>query len=410
VFRANRRLVYATGDGIVAFTTVGREARVIPGELCELPMLRGLDDIELLEQLASRFVQRELTPGEVIVERGRPVDELWLVVEGKIEKLGRSKFGDEVVLGLLGDGDHLGHEALLAPGRAWPCTARAVTAATVLILHRAGFADLVQQSERLRAHLARFEALARRPADKHGQAAIELAAGHAGEVALPATFVDYERRPREYELAVAQTILRVHTRVADLYNDPMNQLEEQLRLTVEALRETQEHALINDREIGLLHQVDPKQRIHGRGGPPTPDDMDHLLSLRRKTRFFLAHPQAIAAFGRECSRRGIYPHTVELHGRAVRAWRGVPLLPCDKIPITPAATTTILAMRTGLDDQGVIGLHQTGLPEEVEPSLNARFMGIDDRAIVSYLVSAYYSAVVLIPDALGILENVVVGK
>src|SRR5262249_38418921 len=162
--------------------------------------------------------------------------------------------------------------------------------------------------------------------------------------------------------------------------------------------------------IGLLHNVDPQQRIHGRGGPPTPDDLDDLLSRRRKTRFFLAHPRAIAVFGRECTRMGIYPQSLELEGTTVRSWRGVPLLPCDKIPITPASTTAIVAMRTGLDDQGVIGLHQTGIPDEVEPSLNVRFMGIDEKAIMSYLVSAYYSVAVLVPDALGVLDNIVVGK
>lgn len=67
----------------------------------------------------------------------------------------------------------------------------------------------------------------------HGEATIELASGHAGEPQLPATFVDYEIAPREHELHVAQTALRVHTRVADLYNQPMNQVEQQLRLTIE---------------------------------------------------------------------------------------------------------------------------------------------------------------------------------
>ena len=43
--------------------------------------------------------------------------------------------------------------------------------------------------------------------------------------------------------------------------------------------------------------------------------------------------------------------------------------------------------------------------DEYEPSLNVRFMNVDDRAIISYLVSAYYSVAVLVPDALGILEN-----
>jgi CRP-like cAMP-binding protein len=408
-FRVNRRLTYTTGDGVVAFTTVGGVARVIPGELCELPMLRGFDDPEVLQELANGFVQRALAPGEVIVERGTPADAIWLIVEGKLERLGRGKFGDDIVLGIAGDGDHVSHEALPDPDAAWPYTARAVTAATVLVLPRARLEDVIRGSEPLRAHLERRKARARQPVDKHGQAAIDLAAGHAGEVTLPATFVDYERQPREHELGVAQTILRVHTRVADLYNGPLRQLDEQLRLTIEALRETQEHELINSREIGLLHRVDPQQRIHARGGPPTPDALDDLLSRRRKTRLFLAHPRAIAAFGRECTRRGLYPQPIELDGVTVRSWRGVPLLPCDKIPITPASTTAILAMRTGLDDQGVIGLQQTGIPEEVEPSLNVRFMGIDDKAIMSYLVTAYYSVAILIPDALGVLDNVVVG-
>jgi hypothetical protein len=63
-------------------------------------------------------------------------------------------------------------------------------------------------------------------------------------------------------------------------------------------------------------------------------------------------------------------------------------------------------MRTGEEDQGVVGLHQVGIPDEVEPGLNVRFMGINDKAILSYLVSAYYSVAVLVPDALGVLENV----
>ncbi len=67
-------------------------------------------------------------------------------------------------------------------------------------------------------------------------------------------------------------------------------------------------------------------------------------------------------------------------------------------------------MRTGEQDQGVVGLLQTGIPDEYEPGLNVRFMGIDERAIMSYLVSAYYSAAVLVPDALGVLENVEVAR
>ncbi len=66
-------------------------------------------------------------------------------------------------------------------------------------------------------------------------------------------------------------------------------------------------------------------------------------------------------------------------------------------------------MRTGKRRSGVIGLHRTGIPDEVEPSLSVRRMDINEQAISSLLVTAYFSVAVLIPDALGVLENVELG-
>jgi hypothetical protein len=130
--------------------------------------------------------------------------------------------------------------------------------------------------------------------------------------------------------------------------------------------------------------------------------MDQLIAtVWKEPSFFLAHPRAIAAFGRECSARGLYPQSVD----GIPAWRGIPIYPCNKIPVTSAQTSSIILMRTGEQRQGVIGLHQTGLPDEYQPGLNVRFMGISDQAIINYLVSAYYSVAVLVPDALGVLEN-----
>ena len=168
--------------------------------------------------------------------------------------------------------------------------------------------------------------------------------------------------------------------------------------------------MVNNREFGLLHNADYGQRIPTFSGPPTPDDMDELLSMRRKTKLFIAHPKAIAAFFRQCNRRGLVPGTVNVDGHEVPSWRGVPFFPCGKIPISPQHTSSIIALRTGEKDQGVVGLHQTGIPEEFEPGLNVRFMGIDTTAIMSYLVTAYYSMAILVPDAAGILENVQVGR
>lgn len=404
-YRVNRRLTYAVGRGRVSFIKTGDEVRVVPPSLAELPPLRGGLDQGLLNDLGRRFVRREVRAGEVLVERGEPIDAVFLVAHGRITKTGTGKYGDDTTLGFLADGDHFGDQALAEPDSVWEYTATAATACTVLTLQRSAFAALAERShalgDRIREHLDS----AGHDQDRHGQAAIDLAAGHEGEVELPGTFVDYELAPREYSLSVAQTVLRVHSRVADLYNGPMDQAEEQLKLTIHALRERQEYELVNNLDFGLLHTAEYDQRIYTHSGPPTPDDMDELLSMRRGTRLFLAHPKAIAAFFRECNKRGLNVNSTDVGGHQVPAWRGVPIFPCGKIPIGDGHTSSIIALRTGEDDQGVVGLRQTGIPEEYEPGLNVRFMGIDEQAVLSYLVSTYYSVAILVPDAIGILEN-----
>lgn len=409
-YRVNRRLTYALGDGLVTCSNTGDSIFVVPPELRELALLRDLGDDGVLSAIADRFVRRDYEAGDVLASAGQPAGELLLIAHGKVDALGVGEYGTQPVLDVLADGRYLGEQALLDEQATWEFTARARTPCLILALPRQAFDEITGQSPALQAHVERLRNAPRPARNKYGEASIELAAGHEGEADLPGGFVDYDLNPREYELSVAQTILRVHTRVTDLYNHPMNQLEQQLRLTIEELREEQENELINNREFGLLHNADLRQRIQTRDGPPTPADLDELLARRRKSEFFLAHPRCIAAFGRECSRLGVYPDIVELDGTRAHAWRGVPLLPCDKIPISDTGTSSILVMRTGEEDQGVVGLHQTKIPDEYEPGLNVRFMGINDKAITSYLVSAYYSAAVLTPDALGVLERVEIGR
>ncbi|SFT35523.1 Cyclic nucleotide-binding domain-containing protein [Actinopolyspora lacussalsi subsp. righensis] len=409
-YRVNRRLTYELGDGRLTFSNTGDQVRVLPPELREISSLRDLDDETVLEALAERFTQHHYAPGESITTAGEPADELILLAHGKVNTSTPGPYGGEVSRDVLADGEYLGEHVLTGGRDTWPATATALTPCIVLRLSRRDVDELTDRSEPLRAHLDRVRGHTPPEHNKHGEAAVRLASGHEGETELSGTFVDYDLSPREYELGVAQTILRVHTRVNDLYSQPMNQLEQQLRLTVEELREQQESDLVNNREFGLLHNADLRQRIQTAGGPPTPGDFDELLSRRRKSEFFLAHPRTIAAFGRECNRQGVYPDSVDVDGTRVISWRGVPLLPCDKIPISESNTSSVLVMRTGQEHQGVVGLHQTGIPDEYAPGLNVRFMGINDKAVTSYLVSAYYSAAVLTPDALGVLENVEIGR
>jgi hypothetical protein len=230
------------------------------------------------------------------------------------------------------------------------------------------------------------------------------------EVELPQTFIDYEEKPREYFLHACTTMLDVHTRISDLYSVPHDQIKEQLRLTIAAIKENQEDELINNADYGLLHSVDKHQVISTRTGAPTPDDLDELLTkVWKEPAFFLANPVAIAAFGRECTRRGVPPPTVSLFGSQFLTWRGLPLIPSDKVEIKDGKSK-ILLLRVGEKRQGVVGLFQPGLVGEQGPGLSVRFMGIDRNAIASYLISLYCALAVLTEDALAVLDNVEVHK
>lgn len=230
------------------------------------------------------------------------------------------------------------------------------------------------------------------------------------ESELPQTFVDYDELPREYFLNGVSTIVDIHTRISDLYSSPFDQVKEQLRLAIETIKETQEGQLINNPDYGLLANVAPEQVIYPLTGAPTPDDLDLLISkVWKEPAFFLTHPDAIAAFGRECTRRGVPPPTVSLFGSQFLTWRGLPLIPSDKVRVEDGKTK-ILLLRVGDKRQGVVGLYQPGLAGEQSPGLSVRFMGINRQAIASYLVSLYCSLVVQSPDALAVLEDVEVGK
>jgi hypothetical protein len=239
---------------------------------------------------------------------------------------------------------------------------------------------------------------------------VTVACSRRDERDLPETFVDYDENPREYMLSAVTTIVDVHTRVSDLYSVPHDQIGEQLRLAIETIKERQESELLNNKEYGLLTNASPGMRIKTRSGPPTPDDMDELIArVWKEPAFFLAHPLAIAAFGRECTRRGVPPATVTMFGSQFITWRGLPIFPCDKLG-TEGGKSSIVLMRTGESRQGVIGLYQPGLPGQQGMGLSVRFMGISRKAIASYLVSLYCSAVVMTEDALGVLDNVEIGK
>jgi len=237
---------------------------------------------------------------------------------------------------------------------------------------------------------------------------------------IPEGYVQYQQKPREYTLNSISTIINVDTAIEDVFSSPYDQTKEQLHLAIESLRERQESQIINNDDYGLLKNVPDSQRITpgNKAGSPMPDDLDELIAkVWKEPAFFLAHPRAVAAFQRECTRRGVPPATTSLFGGTFILWRGIPIVPTDKLfvdglknPKSKSGKTNILLVRTGEAKRGVIGLYQTGLQNEQGRGLSVRFRGVDNKGLASYLLSLYCSAAILSEDAIAVLEDVEVGN
>jgi len=396
-------------DGICSFA---------PESLRSVPLFSGLPNA-IISRMANRFRPETVSLGNKLIGEGEDGNKFFIIAQGQVEVLSKGIHGANLRLALLTEGEFFGESDLVSDSLS-DVTVRTITPCTLLTLSRRDLDAVLAENpsqrtdfeQAIRTHLE-----LRSTVNRYGERNIDLVSGFAENVEIPETFVDYSANPREYSLSAVQTVVRVHTRVSDLYNGPLNQLEEQIRLTIEGIRERQEWELINNKKFGLIHSVDPAMRISTRYGAPTPDDLDELLALVwKKPAFFLAHPKAIAAFERECTWRGVPPVTATILGSPVLLWRGVPIIPCDKLEMKSRSqsnqslgTTSILLLRAGESDQGVVGLHQAGIPGEIMPSLSARLMGLDSLGVASYLLTLYFSCAVLTDDALAILENVEVG-
>jgi hypothetical protein len=389
-----------------------------PDALRSIPLFSDLDE-EIIERLANRFVTEDVDLGKSLIIEGDDQHKLFIIAHGQIEILSKGLHGEDLRIALLSDGEFYGENELISD-KPSGVSIRSITPSTLLSISSKELEKIFKEVPTLKNRFQESvdEYIQKRSTvNKYGEKHIDLVAGFAEDVEIPETYVDYSNKPREYSLQATQTVVRVHTRVSDLYNDPYNQIEQQMRLTIEGIKERQEWEFINNREFGLLHSVDPSQRISTRYGAPTPDDLDDLLALVWKNpAFFIAHPRAIAAFERECTWRGVPPVTIQLFGTPVLTWRGVPIIPSDKLNIhnhqksnSGLGTTSIILVRVGEKEQGVVGLHQAGIPGEIAPSLSARLMGLDKLGVASYLLTLYSSLAVLTDDAIAVLENVEVG-
>ncbi|MFG1338872.1 family 2B encapsulin nanocompartment shell protein [Xanthobacter autotrophicus] len=413
VYRVNRRSVLVPKPGRIAVSLDGGTARIAPQSLAAIPLLSGLD-AAAAASLAERFQESRHKAGEVIAEPSAGAQKLFVVADGTVEYFLTGPFGGLLRQGLATTGDYFGDHALTGEARHVPGV-KALSDVTLLTFDIADLAQLNAVRDSITATADKLKDLAA-ITNGHGEPKISLLAGHSGEPRLPTTFVDYSEHPREYHLSTIQTVLHTHTRITDLYSNEIDQLREQIRLTVDAVKEREEWEIINNPDFGLLNEVSPRFRIPTRSGAPTPDDLDELLSLVwKRPAFFVAHPRTIAAFGREATRRGVPPVVIHLYGSPFLTWRGVPLVPSDKLPInvdpvTGVASSSVLLLRVGEAEQGVVGLQKVGVTGEVEPGLSVRYSGTNEHSIASHLVTRYFSAAVLIEDAIARLDNVLIGR
>lgn len=417
-FRVNSTKVELKRAGRIAIEYFNEVPGFRAESLRQIPLFSYIDQ-EIVVRLARRFEIVEAKIGEQIVSEGQDEQKLFIVASGQAEVSHKGLHGEDLRISLLGEGEYFGEADLLSENLA-TVTVRAVTPSVFFVLKSGELENIVKEIPDFREQFQKaIEKHLRLKAtlNEHGERHIDLVSGHEEDNVIPETYIDYEEKPKEYSLNTLQTVVRVHTRVSDLYNNPFNQLEEQLRLSIESIKERQEWELINNKTFGLLSAVDPAYRISTRYGAPTPDDLDELLSLVwKEPSFFIAHPRAIAAFERECTWRGVPPVTTELHGQKIILWRGVPIIPSDKVEVkgqyltnSGVGTTSFILVRVGEKNQGVVGLHQTGIPGEISPSLSARLMGLDHFGVASYLLTKYFSLAPLTDDAIAVLDNVEVG-
>jgi len=306
-----------------------------PEALRSVPLFSNIPD-DIIVRMAGRFKTEEVSLGNKLIVEGEDRNKFFIIAQGQVEVLSKGAHGSDLRIALLTEGEFFG-ETELVSDKPSDVTIRTITPCVLLTLSRKDLDTVLGELPSLSNDFKKAideHLVLQSTVNRYGERNIDLVSGFAENVEIPETFVDYSDKPREYSLNAVQTVVRVHTRVSDLYNDPFNQLEEQVRLTVEGIKERQEWELINNKKFGLLSSADPSMRISPRYGAPTPDDLDELLALVwKKPAFYLAHPKSIAAFERECTWRGVPPVTSQLFGAPVILWRGVPLIPCDKLEI-----------------------------------------------------------------------------
>jgi CRP/FNR family transcriptional regulator, cyclic AMP receptor protein len=112
--------------------------------LASVPLLSGLDRAEL-QRFAEVTREKAYPRGSVILFENDPGDALFIVREGRVKVVLIGEDGREVILGVLGVGDHFG-ELSLIDNQPRSAHVIAMEDANLLVLHREDFRRRVETS------------------------------------------------------------------------------------------------------------------------------------------------------------------------------------------------------------------------------------------------------------------------
>jgi hypothetical protein len=279
-YRVNRTKVELPKAERIGVDVSGETASFPPEALRSVPLFSKLPEA-VIARMASRFKTEDVSLGNKLLVEGEDLSKFFIIAQGQVEVLSKGIHGSDLRIALLSEGEFFG-ETDLVSDKPSDVTVRTNTPCVLLTLSRKDLDAVLAENPNLQDDFKKAidEHLElRSTVNRYGERNIDLVSGFAENVEIPETFVDYSSNPREYSLSAVQTVVRVHTRVSDLYNGPYDQLEEQMRLTIEGIKERQEWEIVNSKKFGLLHSADPAMRISTRYGAPTPDDLDELLAL-----------------------------------------------------------------------------------------------------------------------------------
>lgn len=116
----------------------------MPNLLARIPLFSDLPEKEL-ENLIRTLKVMELQPRDILFREGEAGEHFYVVADGELEILRAAGAPEELLLNVIGEGQYLGEMSLIMPGGQRTATVRARTPATLLVMSRTEFDDLLKR-------------------------------------------------------------------------------------------------------------------------------------------------------------------------------------------------------------------------------------------------------------------------